>query len=271
MIPAAFEYVAVGSLEEAVSRLGELGEDAKVLAGGHSLIPLMRLRLAQPSALVDINRIPGLDYVRAEAGRLRVGALTRHVTLTRSEVVRQHLPLLGEMAAEVGDPQVRTRGTMGGVMAHADAAGDYPTLALMLGADIVTDRRRIAAAEFFQYLFTTPLEPDEVIREVDFPVASGPHRYLKYRRRLFDWAIVGVAAQRLEDGWRVGITNGGPTPVRALAVERALAEGASPAAASALALEGLDPVSDSRASAEYRRHLAGVLTRRALEQAQAPA
>ncbi|MGH7610750.1 MAG: FAD binding domain-containing protein [Candidatus Dormibacteria bacterium] len=271
MIPASFDYVAVGSLEEAVSRLGELGDEAKVLAGGHSLVPLMRLRLARPTALVDITRIPDLDYVRLEGDRLLVGALTRHATVARSEVVHRHLPLLAEMASQVGDPQVRSRGTIGGVMAHADPAGDFPTLALMLEAEIVTDRRRIAAADFFQYLFTTPLEPDEVVREIAFPVASGRHAYLKFRRRLFDWAILGLAVQELDSGWRVGVTNGGPTPLRALGVERSLAAGEPAERACRLAAEGLDPISDSRASSEYRLHLAPVLCHRALERAAAPA
>ncbi len=268
MIPAAFGYRRAASVDEAASLLAEHGEDAKVLAGGHSLIPLMRLRLAQPAFLVDINRVPGLDYIREDGDRLRVGALTRHVQLHTSPLVREKLPLLAEMAQEVGDNQVRNLGTIGGVVAHADAAGDYPTLCLMLDAEIVTQKRSHRAADFFQDLFTTPLEPDEIVREVVFPIASGQHRYIKFRRRLFDWAIVGAAAQRTEAGWRIGLTNVGPTPVRALAVEGALAAGATPEEAAEHASDGLNPSADLRADPEYKRHLARVLTKRAITQAQ---
>ncbi|MGH7775770.1 MAG: FAD binding domain-containing protein [Candidatus Dormibacterales bacterium] len=267
MIPAAFEYERATSVDEASEMLRRFGEEAKVLAGGHSLIPLMRLRLAQPAALVDINPIKELSYARREDGRLRVGALTRHVEINRSEVVRDALPLLAEIAGEVGDNQVRNMGTIGGVVAHADTAGDYCTLALALDAEIVTNRRTHAAAGFFQDLMTTPLEPDEVITEVVFPAAPGPHAYIKFRRRMFDWAIVGAAAQKTPEGWRIGLTNVGPTPVRARAVEKALAEGATPAKAAELASEGLNPSGDLRASPEYKKHLARVLTRRAIEQA----
>jgi carbon-monoxide dehydrogenase medium subunit len=150
-------------------------------------------------------------------------------------------------------------------MAHADSAGDYPTLALILEAEIVTNKRRFAAKDFFQDLFTTPLEPDEIVCEVVFPIANGPHKYVKFRRRLFDWAIVAAAAQRLNGGWRVGLTNVGPTPVRCNAVEKALSEGASPEQAAEQASEGLTPSGDIRATPDYKRHLARVLTRRAIE------
>ena len=269
MIPAAFEYARAGSVEEATSLLQGYGEDAKVLAGGMSLIPVMRLRLAQPTALVDINRVPGLDYVKVEGGRLKLGALVRHVQIMDSPVVRQSLPLLAEVASEVGDNQVRNLGTIGGVIAHADAAGDYPTLALMLDAEIVTNRARHQARDFFQDLFTTSLAPDELVLEVNFPVAPGPHKYIKFRRRRFDWAIVGAAVQKTDAGWRVGLTNVGPTPVRAHEVEKALAAGAEFAQAAEAASEGLNPSSDIRATPDYKRHLARVLTRRALEQATA--
>lgn len=267
MIPAAFEYARATSVTEAVDLLGRYGEDAKVLAGGHSLVPLMRLRLAQPSALVDINNIKELSYIHPENGKLRIGALTRHVELQNSEVVRSRLPMLAEIADEVGDNQVRNMGTIGGVIAHADSAGDYPTLAVMLDAEIVTNTRRFAARDFFQDLFTTPLEPNELVCEIVFPVASGPHKYIKFRRRLFDWAIVGAAAQQVDGQWRVGLTNVGPTPVRATAVEQALAGGASVTEAAEHASDGLNPSSDIRASGDYKKHLARVLTRRAIEQA----
>jgi carbon-monoxide dehydrogenase medium subunit len=265
MIPAAFEYARAGSVQEAAELLNRFGEDGKVLAGGHSLIPLMRLRLAQPSALVDINPVGELNYIVAEDGRLRVGALARHVEIHTSDKVRQNLPILAEVAEEVGDNQVRNLGTIGGVMAHADSAGDYPTLAVILDAEIVTNKRRFAAKDFFQDLFTTPLEPDEIVCEVVFPVANGPHKYVKFRRRLFDWAIVAAAAQQLNGGWRVGLTNVGPTPVRCNAVEQALSEGASPEQAAEHAAEGLNPSGDIRATPDYKKHLARVLTRRAIE------
>ena len=266
MIPAAFEYARASSVEEATKLLDKFGEDAKVLAGGHSLIPLMRLRLAQPSALVDINPVSELNYIVAEDGHLRVGAMSRHVDLHKSDTVRQNLPILAEVAEEVGDNQVRNLGTIGGVVAHADSAGDYPTLAVMLDAEIVTNKRRYPARDFFQDLFTTPLEPDEIVCEVVFPVAHGPHKYIKFRRRLFDWAIVAAAAQQFDGGWRVGLTNVGPTPVRCNAVEQALGQGASPAEAAEHASDGLNPSGDIRATPEYKKHLARVLTRRAIEQ-----
>jgi aerobic carbon-monoxide dehydrogenase medium subunit len=166
----------------------------------------------------------------------------------------------------VGDLQVRSMGTIGGVMAHADPAGDYTTLALMLDAQIKTNKRSIPAAQFFTGLFSTALQDDELVTEITFPIASGGHKYIKFRRRLADWAIVGVGAQKLDDGsWRVGITNAAPTAVRAQSVEQALASGASPAEAAAKAVDAIDPTSDLRGSAEYKRHLATVLTRRAIE------
>jgi carbon-monoxide dehydrogenase medium subunit len=266
MIPAAFDYRRASSVDEASRLLGQAA-DAKVLAGGHSLIPLMRLRLAEPSMLVDINGLEGeLGYIRRDNGTLRIGALTRHYQIEQSEEVHRSLPLLAEVAGEVGDAQVRTMGTIGGVLAHADPAGDYCTLALMLDATISTNKRSIPARDFFVGLFTTPLAADELVTEVSFPVASGPHKYIKFRRRMSDWAIVGVGAQRTEDGqWRVGITNAAPTPVRASAVEQALASGASPSEAAQQASQGLDPADDLRGSAEYKTHLAQVLTQRAIE------
>jgi carbon-monoxide dehydrogenase medium subunit len=267
MIPAAFEYERATSLEEAQQLLQRHGEDAKILAGGHSLIPLMRLRLSQPSALIDINPIKDLHFIAREDGKLRVGALARHVEIASSQEVKESVPLLAEMASEVGDNQVRNMGTMGGVIAHGDTAGDYPTLAVMLDAEIVTNKRRHQARDFFKDVLTTALEPDEIIFEVIFPVANGPHKYIKFRRRLFDWAIVGAAAQQLDGGWRIGLTNVGPTPVRAVAVEQALAQGASPEQAAEQADQGLNPSGDIRATPEYKKHLARVLTKRAIQQA----
>jgi len=266
MIPAAFDYQRASSVDDAARLLGQ-GSDVKLLAGGHSLIPLMRLRLAQPSMLVDINGLQKeLAYTRRDNGHVRIGALTRHYQIRDSSDVQRSLPLLSEVAGEVGDEQVRSMGTIGGVLAHADPAGDYGTLALMLDATIQTNRRSIAARDYFKGLFTSALAPDEVIVEVSFPVASGPHRYEKFRRRLSDWAIVAAAAQRMDDGqWRIGITNAASTPVRAAGVEQALASGASPSEAAKQAVQGLDPASDLRGSAAYKRHLAQVLTQRAIE------
>jgi carbon-monoxide dehydrogenase medium subunit len=255
-------------VDEASKLLKKYGEDAKVLAGGHSLIPLMRLRLAQPKALVDINGIKELDHIKADGAKLRIGALTRHVTIQQSPVVKEKLPLLAFVAGEIGDNQVRNMGTMGGVVAHADSAGDYPTIAVMLDAEVVTNRRTIAAKDFFKDLFTTPLAEDEIVTEVVFPVANGPHKYIKFRRRLFDWAIVGAAAQKMNGGWRIGLTNVGPTPVRAKAVEEALQKGAKPEEAAEHASDGLNPSGDLRASPEYKKHLARVLTKRAIQQAE---
>ncbi len=269
MIPAAFEYARATSVQQASDLLRQFGEEAKVLAGGHSLVPLMRLRFARPSALVDINPVRELSYVVVEDGKLRIGAMTRHVELQTNAVVRENLPILADVAGEVGDNQVRNMGTIGGVVAHADSAGDYPTLALMLDAEIVTNKRRFAASDFFQDLFTTPLDQDELVCEVVFPVATGPHAYIKFRRRLFDWAIVAAGAQQVGGGWRIGLTNCGPTPSRCTAVEEALASGASPEEAAQHASDGLSPSGDLRASPEYKLHLARVLTKRAIAQASA--
>ena len=271
MIPAAFEYARAGSAEEAVALLSRYGEDAKIVAGGQSLIPLMRLRLSQPSALIDIGRATGLDHIRRDNGEVVVGALARHADIYRSDVVRESLPLLAEIAYEIGDTQVRNLGSMGGVVAHGDAAVDYNALAVMLDATIVTTKGTHAAGRFFRDVFTTALSPDEIVVEVRFPVADGPHAYVKFRRRLYDWAIAGVAVQRMADGWRVGYVNLGATARRGLAVERALAGGASAAAAAAVSSSDIEPRADIRGSAEFKRHLTAVLTRRALEQAQAAA
>ncbi len=270
MIPAAFDYRRASSIDEASQALAQSGGEAKVLAGGHSLIPLMRLRLAQPPMLVDINGLSDeLSYVRRDNGTLRIGALTRHWQIETSEEVKRSLPLLAEMAGQVGDTQVRSMGTIGGVIAHADPAGDYCTLARMLQAQIVTNKRAIYAQDFFMGLMTTRLEPDEVVCEIAFPATDGPHAYQKFRRRRYDWAIVGAVVQKMGDAWRIGIVNAADTPVRAMGVEQALAEGASPAEAARRAAEGLDPASDLRGSAVYKKHLAEVLTERALAQAGA--
>lgn len=271
MIPGPFEYVRADSLDQAATQLALHGEDAKILAGGQSLVPLMRLRLSQPSALIDISRVPNCDRIHRENGTLVVEALARHADIHRSEVVRESLPILADMAYDVGDNQVRNMGTMGGVIAHGDAAGDYNALALMLDAEIVTTKRTHRAADFFRDLFTTALEHDEVVTEVRFPVAAGPHAYQKFRRRLYDWALAGVALQQVDGGWRVGFVNLGPTPRRGSAVERALAGGASAQEAASQSRQDVEPTADLRGSADYKRHLTEVLTARALREAHAAA
>lgn len=266
MIPAEFDYYRATSTDDAVARLAELGDDAKVLAGGHSLIPFMRLRFARPSALVDINGLTDLSYIRSDGTTLRIGAMTRHVALQDSTIVKEQLPLLAEAASRIGDPQVRNRGTIGGSVAHADPAGELPTVCLIMDADIVTTKRTVPARDFFQGRYTTPLAHDEVVCEIAFPVAKGRGAYVKFGHRLFDWAIVGAAVQRTEEGYRIGLVNASDVPVRAVAVEQALATGASPAEAAQLASDGLDPTPALRGSTQYKLELTRVLTRRAIEQ-----
>ncbi len=229
----------------------------------------MRLRFATPAALVDIGNVSELRFVERDDDQVRVGALTRHRDLAEHPVIQAAVPLLSATAAQIGDPQIRNRGTIGGSIAHADPAGEYGTVCLMLDAQIVTTRRRIPAAAFFLGRFTTPLEHDELITELVFPAAAGGAAYLKFCHRLFDWALVGAAAQRVDRGWRVGLVNVAETPVRAAAVERSLDAGAPYDQAAMLASDGLRPTPSHRAPAEYKLHLTRVLTRRALEQAAA--
>jgi carbon-monoxide dehydrogenase medium subunit len=265
VIPSPFEYVAARSADEAVALLQEHGDDAKLLAGGHSLLPMMKVRLAAPSVLVDVGSIPELSYVRVDDGTLAIGAATTHQAVASSEVVRSQVPLLAWSAGLVGDPQVRHRGTIGGSLAHADPAADLPmALSAVDGRVVVlgpSGRREVGADEFFRGYFETALAPDEMIVEVRMPVRPRqPWGYEKFTRRANDWAIVGVAAV----GGRVALANMGPAPVRALSTERALADGATAAEAARLAAEEAEPAEDMHADAEYRRHLARVLTRRAL-------
>jgi len=267
VIPASFEYARAGSVDEAIELLGR--EDAKVLAGGHSLLPLLKLRFARPSLLVDIGRIDDLRYVREDGDRIAVGALSRHADLALDPVLAQGCGLLARTAGNVGDPQVRHRGTIGGSVAHSDPASDLGTILLTLDADFVArgpdGERTIPATEFFTGPFETALSPQELLTEIRVPKVEGG-RYLKHVRRQQDWATVGVAAARLNGDVHVGLAAMGATPLRARAVEQAIAGGASPADASAHAAEGADPPSDVSASSEYRAHLARVLTRQALEQ-----
>lgn len=272
MIPASFEYRRAGSVDEALAWLGEDPDGTKLLAGGHSLLPLMKLRLATPAVLVDVGRIEGLSYVRDAGDHVAVGALTRHRDLEVSELARSEAPLLADVAGQVGDPQVRHRGTIGGSLAHGDPASDLPAAVVALGATLVVQgpagRREVAADDFFRGFLETALGPDEMLTEIRVRKAPFGWGFQKFNRRAQDWAIVGVAAVVDRDP-RVALVNMGSTTVRARGVEEALAGGATLSDAAARAAEGLDPPSDLNASAEYRRHLASVLVRRALEGATA--
>ena len=268
MIPAAFAYARADSVDEAIALLAEHGDDAKLLAGGHSLLPLMKLRLATPSVLVDVGRLDDHSYVRDDGETLAIGGLTRHHDVQHDAVLREHAPLLAAAAGEVGDPQVRHRGTLGGSLAHGDPASDLPAVVLALRGSIVVrgsgGERVIAADDFFRGFLETALAPDEVITEVRVPKTGGAGwAFEKFNRRAQDWAIVGVAAVGGASPG-VALVNMGSTPVRAEAVEAALRAGASPADAAAAAGEGTDPPSDLNASPEFRRHLASVLVGRAL-------
>jgi aerobic carbon-monoxide dehydrogenase medium subunit len=268
VIPAAFEYVRASSVDDAISLLAG-NEDAKALAGGHSLIPLLRLRVARPSLLVDIGRLDDLSYVREDDGHIAIGALTRHADLVASPVLRADCAVVAAAAAGVGDPQVRHRGTVGGSVAHGDPASDLSTVLLTLDAEFIAQgregRRTIGAEAFFTGLFTTALAPDELLTEIRVPKV-GAAAYLKHVRRAQDWATVGVAVARLDQGVRVGLTNMGLAPLRARGVEEAHAQGAVAADAAVRTAEGTDPPSDATASSGYRAHIAQVLVRRALEQ-----
>ncbi len=271
MIPAAFDYVRAESAEHAISLIGQHGEDAKFIAGGHSLLPMMKLRMAQPSVLVDIGRLSDLSYIRDAGDHIAIGALTRHMDVEKSTVLAEHVPLLAHAAGHVGDPQVRHRGTIGGSIAHSDSASDLPATTLALGATYIAQgpngTREIAAADFFQGFFTTSLEPDEMLTEIRVPKMNGAGwSFQKFNRRAQDWAIVGVAAWRRGNESGVGLVNMGSTPVLATSVASAISSGASVADAAELAAADADPQKDLNASVEYRVHLAKVLVRRALEE-----
>ena len=270
MIPAAFEYEAAGSVAEAIELLGSR-EDAKLLAGGHSLIPAMKLRIARPATLVDIGGIRDLSYVREDGDAIAIGALTRHHDVASSDLLHDRCGIVAYAAGQIGDPQVRHRGTVGGSVAHGDPASDLPGVLLALDAELVASgpggERRIPAADFFTGVFETALGAQDVLTEIRVPALAGGWAYLKFARRAQDWATVGVAAVAANGGAKVGLVSMGGTPLRARAVEQALAGGADPATAAEKADEGTEPSSDVAGSADYRRHLARVLTRRALDQA----
>ncbi|MBK9296481.1 MAG: xanthine dehydrogenase family protein subunit M [Candidatus Microthrix sp.] len=273
MIPAAFDYVQADSVEAALAALTEHGDEAKLMAGGHSLLPMMKLRLAVPEVIVDIGRIDDLSYIREDGDELAIGALTRHRVLETSDVLAQQCPILKHVAHLVGDPQVRHRGTIGGSLSHSDPASDLPAACLALGATLVAARadgssRRIPIGDFYTGFLETTLDPTEMITEVRVPKRPGTSwNYQKFNRRAIDWAVVGVAAVMGNgSGGQPGVAlvNMGSTSIRAGATEEALAQGATAADAAQLADADTEPPDDLNGSPEYRRHLVKVLTRRAL-------
>ena len=280
MIPDRFDYAAPATVEEAIGLLSQGGDDAKLLAGGHSLIPLMKLRLAAPSLLVDLRRVDGLRGIQRANGGWRFGSMTRHVDLQ----VHDELGLVSVAARSIADQQVRNRGTIGGSLAHGDPASDLPAVLVAAEGSVTVQgsggEREIAAADLFQDYLTTAIAPGEVMTSVSLPIGAGwGFGYQKFNRRVEDWAMVGVCAlvRKAADGScedvRVGLTNMGSTPLRATATEQALRGGgldsASIVAAAQQAAEGTNPPSDLNASSDYKRHLAQVLTARALEAAAA--
>ena len=273
MIPAPFEYQRVEFVDHAIQVLTD-NPDAKILAGGHSLLPLMRLRLARPSLLVDIGRIQDLKYIKEDGDVVAIGALTRHHDVANSEALQELCPIVPYATSLVGDPQVRHVGTIGGSVAHADPASDLPSVLVALGAELVVRgpngaTRTVPATSFFRGLFEPDLVPNEVLTEIRVPKIPGRGwSYLKFNRRAQDWALVGVAAIGGNGGGpAVALTNMSDRPMRAAGVEEALAGGADPASAAERAPEGTSPPSDTFASAEYRRELSKVLVRRAIEEA----
>ena len=279
MIPLAFDYEVAESVDHAIELLGQHGDEAKLLAGGHSLLPIMKLRLAAPTVLIDLGRIGDLNYVRDEGDHLAIGAMTRHCDAERDPTLKEHCGLVSYTASLVGDPSVRHRGTIGGSISHGDAASDLPSALLALDATFVVrgpnGERTVAAGDFFQDYLQTTLAPDEVLTEIRVPKLNGAGwSYKKFNRRAQDWAVVGAAAVVERSNGSIGsariaLTNMGSTPLRATAAESALsgADPSSVAEATSSADEGTSPSSDIAASAEYRRHLARVLSRRAVEEA----
>jgi aerobic carbon-monoxide dehydrogenase medium subunit len=279
VIPAAFDYVRAGSVDEALAHLAEHGDEAKLLAGGHSLLPLMKLRLATPAVLVDVGRLRDLSYIRDAGDHVAIGALTRRRDLETSDLLAAEVPLLQHAAGQVGDPQVRHRGTLGGSLAHGDPASDLPAVMLATRATLVVrandgSERSIAADDFFTGFLETAIDPTELLTEIRVPKLAGAGwSFQKFNRRAQDWAIVGVACVRARDrdgggqSAGIGLVNMAARPIRATAAEQAIASGAPAADAAAVADEGTEPSADLNASEEFRRHLARVLVRRALDEA----
>ena len=267
MIPAAFDYIRAGSAEEALAALAEHGDDAKVMAGGHSLIPLMKFRLATPGVIVDVGHLrEDLRGITVSGDVVHIGALTRHSELEHSLDLATACPMLAHVDSVVGDPSVRHRGTIGGSLAHADPASDLPAAAIALGATLVArgpnGEREIGVDDFFTGFLESALQPDELLTAIRVPVATGGWAYEKFNRRAQDWAIVAVAVA--EGGKGVSLVNMGSTPLRANSVQDAVADGASVDDAALHAGDGAAPPSDQNGDAAYRGHLATVLTRRAL-------
>jgi carbon-monoxide dehydrogenase medium subunit len=281
VIPSTFDYVKAGSVDEAVAALAEAGEDAKVLGGGQSLLPVLRLRLNAPSVIVDVSGVDEMRTVADEGGSLLIGAAVTTYEVMHHDAIKASVPLLSQAAGLVADPAIRHRGTFGGSCAHADPAGDLPTVARALDAEFVIagagGRRTVGASEFFVDYFTTAVQPDEVLVAVRVPKLDGwGAHYEKFHRTAQAWAIVGVAAAvKVEGGTiagaRVALTNMGPSPVRASSVESALVGGPATAeaiaAAAQSAADGTSPTSDTHAQADFREHLARVLTARAVTKA----
>jgi carbon-monoxide dehydrogenase medium subunit len=282
MIPASFDYIAAKSLDDAISLLAKHPADGKILAGGHSLLPAMKLRLMQPKVLIDLSRIKDLSYIKEEGGQIRIGAMTTHFQVEMSDLLRRSCPLLPETASNLGDMQVRNKGTIGGSLAHSDPAADWPAAILALDAELVAKGakgdRVIKASAFFVEMLTTALQPGEVLREIRIPASKGKvgQAYVKVRHPASGFAVVGVAVNLSIDGGKcqsagIGITGVSTKAYRAAKVEGALKGSAldakTLAAAAAHASDGVDVNSDLYASADYRKQLAAVYTRRALETA----
>jgi len=278
MIPAAFDYYQPKTLEEAIGLLAS-NDEAKVLAGGHSLLPAMKLRLAQPKALVDLSRIAELNYIREENGQIAIGAMTTHFEIESSALLREKCPLLPEVAEHIGDVQVRNKGTFGGSLVHADPAADWPAAALALDAEFqiagLSARRTVPAADFFVEMMQSAVQSNEILREIRVPVTPKSVAYAKFAQKASGFAIAGVAVviEKTNGEVRIGITGVAPKAYRAIAVENELrGKPLSPEsirAASAKAAEGIDSLNDIHASAEFRAHLARVHCARALARAAA--
>ncbi len=283
MIPANFEYFAPKSVDKALALLDKYGDDCKVLAGGHSLLPVLKLRLASPAVVVDIGKIKKLDYIKVDDGTICIGAMTTHASLAASKKIKKHCPLLAETAAQIGDSQVRNRGTLGGSLVHADPAADWPATILALGAEVVLRsakaERVVKIADFLLDLLTTDIRPGELLTEIRVPVPSQPKAsaYLKVPQAASGFAVVGIAAQLTMDGGTcqeisIGVTGLAPKAFRATSVEAALRghvlDDATLSAATASAdAEASDAMEDIHASGEYRRHLTRVFTKRAVQAA----
>ncbi len=283
MYPASFDYHTPGSVQEAISLLGKLGDDAKLLAGGHSLIPMMKLRLAQPKHLIDLRKVPGLAGIREDGGSIAIGAMTTHWQVESSKLLQARTPVVSDAAGMIGDPQVRNLGTIGGSLAHADPAADMPAVMIALGAEFVVEgargRRTVKVDDFFKGLMMTAVGPDEILAEIRVPVppAGSGAAYLKFPHPASRFAVVGVCAALTVDGKGictkagVGVTGAGTKAVRAKGVEAGLAgkalDQAAIEAAAAKAAEGVDVQADLQGSAEYKAHLLRVHARRAIEAA----